>query len=335
MLEALWIAALTLTGLSAAFLVGLVARRMWLARDEQRRAELEQRLKPLALALVANDDVELPPLSSREMSLLAEVIGRYSRQLSGEARERIARYFWGTEAFANELGALDDRRAWRRATAAYRLGDMACREAGEALIARLEDGDADVRTAAARSVGRLQFENGATALVRVLVSGTVPRTIAFRAVLDIGGAALPELRRLAGAEDPLVRAASVELIGWIGDASDADLLVELVDDPSAEVRARSAAALGRLAEIEGAAALTRALDDRIYYVRLHAARALGYIGERAAVGRLLRQAREDRFEAARAAAEAVALLDPEALLAASEAPNAGPHLHEAADLLRA
>lgn len=335
MLEVLGIAALVLTGLSAAFLMALVARRVIITRDERRRAELEGRLRPLALALVGDDDIEIPVLTSEEMSLLAEVIGRYSRRVSGEARARIAEYFAGTDAFAAELGALSERRGWRRATAAYRLGDMACREAGEPLVARLDDTDPDVRAAAARSLGRLGYEEGATPLVRVLVSGAVARTIAFRAVLDIGPAALPELRRLARDPDPLMRAAAVELIGWVGDAGDADLLVETVDDPSAEVRARSAAALGRLAETEGAAALTRALDDRIYFVRLHAARALGQIGERDAVQRLLRQAREDRFEAARAAAEAVALIDPEILLAAADRPGAGPHLHETADLLRA
>ena len=167
-----------------------------------------------------------------------------------------------------------------------------------------------------------------------LVTGVVPRAIAFRAVLDIGPAALPELRRLARDDDPELRTGAVELIGWVGDAADADLLVEAVEDPSAEVRARAAAALGRLAETEGAAALTAALDDRIYFVRLHAARALGQVGERNAVERLLDQAREDRFEAARAAAEAVALIDPDALVAAAALPGAGPHLHEAADLLR-
>ena len=100
------------------------------------------------------------------------------------------------------------------------------------------------------------------------------------------------------------------------------------------MRARAAGALGRLASSDGADALTQALDDRIYFVRLHAARALGQVGERAAIPRLVRQAREDRFESARAAAEALSRIDPDALLAAAEEPGAGPHLHEAADLLR-
>lgn len=334
MLEALGIAALALTAVSAAFLVALVVRRMALGREEKRREEGERRLRPLALALVDEDAIDLPVLPPQDLALLAEVIGRYSRQVTGEARDRIAGYFAGTGAFASELRALRDRRAWRRATAAFRLGDMACRDAGPVLVRALNDRDADVRAAAARSLGRLGYEDAAPPLLMLLVRGTVPRPIAFRAVLDLGEPALPELRELAGASDPALRAEAVELIGWLGEAADVDLVVAALEDPSAEVRARAAAALGRLADTDGAEALTRALDDRVYFVRLHAARALGQVGERGAVERLLRQAREDRFEAARAAAEAVAAIDPDALLAAAELPDASPQLHEAADLLR-
>jgi HEAT repeat protein len=334
MLEALGIAALVLGALSAIFLLGLVFRRITLAREERRREELEARLRPLALALVGDDDVELPELPPDELAFLAEVIGRYSRRVAGESRARIARYFADTEAYRTEVRSLGDRRAWRRATAAFRLGDMACRDAGPALVERLRDDDGDVRAATARSLGRLGYEEAARPLVLALVHGSVPRAIAFRAVLDLGPAALPYLRVLANDEDDALRAGAVELIGWSGDAADADLLVAAVGDPSAEVRARAAASLGRLAETEGAAALTEALDDRIYFVRLQAARALGQVGERAAVDRLLLQARDDRFEAARAAAEALSLIAPELLLVAAEQPGAGPHLHEAADLLR-
>jgi HEAT repeat protein len=332
-LEALGIAALALAALSAVFLIALVGRRLSLARAERGRAELEERLRPLALALVAGDDVELPDLGPTERAMLAEAIGRLSRRVTGESRVRIGAYFAGTAAYAAELRALRDRRAWRRATAAYRLGDMACAEAAPALLQALADRDPDVRAAAARSLGRLGAGEAAGSLVHALVGNAVPRAIAFRAVLDVGANALPDVRRLAGDPDADVRAAAVELLGWIGDASDDELLIEAVGDPAAEVRARAAAALGRLASADGAEALTRALGDRIYFVRLHAARALGHVGERSAVPRLLRQAREDRFEAARAAAEAVARVDPAALLEAAESPDAGPHLHEAADLL--
>ena len=335
MLEFLGISVLALMALSAVFLVALVLRRSSLAREEQRRETLEERVRPFALALVDGEDVALPELSTEERAMLAEAIGRLSRNLTGDARERIGTYFAGTSAYAAEIAALHERTVWRRATAAYRLGDMACPEAVPELLRALDDRDADVRAAAARSLGRLGRPEAAEPLVRVLVDGTVPRALAFRAVLDLGPAALPALRGLARADDPDERAEAVELLGWLGDAADDALLIEAVGDPSAEVRAKAAGALGRLASADGAEALTRALDDRIYFVRLQAARALGQVGERAAVPRLLRQAREDRFEAARAAAQAVARVDPEALLDAAAEPDAGPHLHEAADLLRA
>lgn len=334
MLEALGIAALTLGVLSTLFLVALVVRRTALRRDERRREDLDRRLRPLALALVDGKEIDAPELTADERAMLAETIGRLSRNVTGEARARIGVFFAGTEAFAAETRALRDRRAWRRATAAYRLGDMACVDAAPSLVTCLADGDPDVRAAAARSLGRLGAGDAAGPLVEALVRGTVPRAIAFRAVLDVGPAALPGVRLAARDPDPTTRAVAIELLGWIGDAADDRLLIAAVADPSSEIRARAAGALGRLASADGADALAGALDDRIYYVRLHAARALGTVGQRSAVPRLLRQAREDRFEAARAAAGAVSQIDPEALLAAAAQPDAGPHLHEAADLLR-
>ena len=334
MLEVLGIGALVLAVLSVLFLIALVTRRMSLARAERRLNELEARLRPLALALVDGDQVEERGLDAEERATLAESIGRLSRSVSGEARERIGEYFAGTEAYAAEIRALRDPRGWRRATAAFRLGDMACPEAAAAILRRLDDRDPDVRAAAARSLGRLGAPEAAEPLVRTLVDGTVPRAIAFRALLDIGPGTLPVLRTLVHDPDQNLRAVVIELLGWLGDASDDAAVIEAVGDPAAEVRARAAGALGRLASADGADVLTQALEDRIYFVRLHAARALGQVGEHAAIPRLVRQAREDRFEAARAAAEALSRIDPDVLLAAADEPGAGPHLHEAADLLR-
>ena len=333
MLDALGIAAFALAAISVICLAALVVRRTSLARGEQRRAVVEQRLRPFAMALLDADAVELPPLDPEEQAILAEAIGRLSRSVNGDARGRIAAYFAGTIALADELCALRDRRAWRRATAAYRLGDMACPDAVPGLLRSLKDRDRDVRSSAARSLGRLQAASAVDPLLQALVSGTIARAISFRALLDVGEGALPALRRMAGFGDPGLRGGAIELLGWMGDASDAELLTRAVDDASTEVRARAAGSLGRLASSDGVEALTRALDDRIYFVRLHAARALGQVGERNAVPALLDQARNDRFEAARAAAAAVAVIDPGALLIAADDPDAGAHVHEAADLL--
>jgi hypothetical protein len=332
-LQALGIAALALAVLSAVFVALLVGRRASLTRRERYLAEAELRLRPVAVAIVDGQLFEPPTLAPPDQAVLAEVVGRLSRSLSGDARVRVCMYFEGSPALVHELETVHSRRAWRRAQAAYRLGDMCSRRAVEPLLHALEDGDRDVRAAAARSLGRLQAVEAVQPLLQALVRRAVPRVIGFQAVLDVGPAALPELRSMLHDDDAGLRAEAAELIGQLGEASDGQALAQALADASAEVRARVAGALGRLASAAGASALRDALGDRVYFVRLHAARALGRIGEPEAVPMLLEQARGDRFEAARSAAEALAVSDPEALLRAAAAPGAGPHLHEAADLL--
>ncbi len=333
MFETLGIAALALATLSAVFVALLVGRRGALVRRERYLAEAEVRLRPVAVAIVDGDLDELVSLTHADQAVLAEVVGRLARSLSGDARIHVSRYFESSPALADELDAVHSRRAWRRAQAAYRLGDMSSARAVETLLHALADDDRDVRAAAARSLGRLQVVEAVQPLLLALVSRSVPRVIGFQAVLDVGTPALPELRAMLHDDAAGLRAEAAELIGQLGGASDGEVLVQALADPSAEVRARVAGSLGRLATAAGASALREALDDRVYFVRLHAARALGRIGEPDAVPALLDQARGDRFEAARSAAEALAVSDPAALLRAAAAPGAGPHLHEAADLL--
>ena len=98
---------------------------------------------PLALALVGDDDVELPAAAARR----ARVPRRGDRPVLAARGGRVARRgSRGTSPTprrtGREIRSLGDRRAWRRATAAYRLGDMACRDAGPALVDRLRDDDA-------------------------------------------------------------------------------------------------------------------------------------------------------------------------------------------------
>ena len=62
------------------------------------------------------------------------------------------------------------------------------------------------------------------------------------------------------------------------------------------------------------------------------ARALGQIGGQSALDALVRVARTDEFEPATAAAEAAAAIDPPFVIRAAAEPDAGRHLHEAADV---
>ncbi len=110
------------------------------------------------------------------------------------------------------------------------------------------------------------------------------------------------------------------------------MAIEALRDPAAEVRAAAARALGRIGTPAAEPALRAALDDRAHFVRAEAALSLGAINARPALPQLLTIARTDRFRPARAAAQAVAAIDPGTLRAAAAEPDAGAHLHEAADL---
>jgi HEAT repeat protein len=222
---------------------------------------------------------------------------------------------------------------WRRAAAAYRLGDMGRPEAAPALLAALDDRKRPVRAAAARSLGRLRIVDAAKPLVETLVSGQVPNGIAGQALVALGPAALPELRAIAEHPSHRLRATAITLVGLVGDSTDSPLAVRCcLGDPSADVRAAAAESLARIGGPPAEPALRSALDDRIPFVRAEAAVAVGAIRSREAVPRLLEMARADAFRPARAAAQAVARISPTELVAAAGEPDAGPHLHEAADL---
>jgi HEAT repeat protein len=315
-------------------LVTLVWRRVALGRGERRVREAERRVRPVAIALVEGEGGETAGLSTREQAVLADVLSRYARKLTGDADARIGAYFHDSQALRSALRELHARRMYRRAAAAFRLGDMYCPdEATQPLLAALDDPRREVRAAAARSLGRLRVVAAVLPVVEALVQRRVPNGIAGEALLELGTDARPELGRIAAHEDPSVRATAITLLGLVGDSGDSHIAAAALRDPSADVRRAAAEALGRIGTFSDEEALRAALDDRMHFVRAEAAATLGVIDAPEALPRLVEIARTDRFRPARAAARAVARIDPKLLTRVATAPDAGPHLHEAADLL--
>ncbi|HUZ98341.1 MAG TPA: HEAT repeat domain-containing protein [Gaiellaceae bacterium] len=317
-----------LGGGSVMFVSLLLFRRIRLYRIEVERDQAEERLEPLALALVSGEETEA--VDTRDAGVLAGLLSRYARQVTGDSRSALADYFEASGSVDRAMAALGDRHAWRRAAAADLLGAMGSEQAIGALRDALGDGSRDVRTAAARSLGRLRASAAVEDLVRVFVTADVAHGVAGEALLGLGSAALPALRALTHHGDPGLREAAVELLGLLGEPADSPLLVARLRDSAAEVRASAARALGRLAAEDAAAAVRGALDDRIPFVRAAAARALGEIGGRDAAPALLALARSDHYDAAQSAARALARVDPE-LLAAAGREEFGQHVLEAAD----
>jgi HEAT repeat protein len=311
-------------------LVVLVGRRSWVVHRTRRRDAIVRALRPAAVSLV--EDVGEPPaLRGYEAQVFAELLGGYALVVRGAPRGRIASYFERTGAVDEQLHLLTSRRAWKRATAAFALGDMGSERAVPDLLRALDDRSGDVRAAAARSLGRLGAGEAIEPLVTAGVARRIPRDVASLALFDIGTAAVPTLLELTDHSEPRVRAAAMELVGFLGEARDAEALPAALRDTAADVRAATAGALGRLGAAPARDALVEVLDDRVPSVRIAAAQALGAIGGRRALDALVRLARTDEFDPAAAAAEAAARIDPALVVRAAAAADAGPHLREAAD----
>jgi HEAT repeat protein len=324
--------AVALAGANAVLLLVLAARRVALMARERRRAGIEQRLKP-ALVGFLHSGAPLPEaLPDHEQEVLADLLARYARLLRGPLRDRITAQFAELGTVAREQATLRGHRvAWRRAAAAYRLGDIAGPGAIPSLIEALQDPSREVRTAAVRSLGRLGDPIATRPLLEALAEGRVPGGLARWALLQLGSAATPELRALLDAAEPEQRAGAVQLLGRLGDASDAGSVEARLRDTSALVRVQAAEALGRLGSSRHIAALLRALEDRVPAVRAAAAAALGALRDPLAVPALLERAGSDTFEVAGAAAQALAELDPQ-LAATGAEQTTSQQLREAADL---
>jgi HEAT repeats/PBS lyase HEAT-like repeat len=160
--------ALALTALSIAFVLLLALRRFALAREARRHLAAEKRLEPVALALASGEPVVPIGLGVEDAEVVAALLGRYVRQLRGQARADIAGFFEERGFVEREIAELHNRRTWKRARAAHLLGDMGSTRAVGPLLAALEDSKREVRAKAARALGRLGAEDEAANLRQAL-----------------------------------------------------------------------------------------------------------------------------------------------------------------------
>jgi hypothetical protein len=322
--------ALSLLGMLMVVAIGVQRRRLALHRqDYEARAT---RLRRHALDVIDGAEPD-EAMDGPDLEVLCELVGRYSRHVSGSGSRHATEYFDRIGVTAAHMAALESGIAARRAKAIVALGHIGALDAAPQIRRLLDDDDPDVRDAAAGALGRLRATCAADALAHAAAAGAIPRTTAAIAFHEIGPSALPALGRLADDEDAAVRAIAIELIGLVGSAGDDAVPQRRLYDDVPAVRRAAVTALGRVAGREAAARVRETLLDPAPEVRAAAAHALGRIGGRAVVDDLVHLASHDAFEVAHAAAQALVRIDPARVTAARDATGRSPALCEASDLI--
>jgi HEAT repeat protein len=222
-------------------------------------------------------------------------------------------------AVAALLVAARDDRADVRSAAALSLGDLEREAAVEGLAHLLDDGVTAVRQSAGIALGKLGFRSGLPPLLAALRDGPVDlRFQAATSIVEIDAdAAYQPLIDALDDDDGEVLGAVALALGAVGDGRATDALAALLDHRRPATRFDAAYALVQLGDVRGREVLIAALRDP--EVSWDAIEALEELGDRAAVGPLSELANASRRPgvAEVRAAAAVLALDPDGSLAAA------------------
>ena len=191
------------------------------------------------------------------------------------SREAIARQDISADTgVVNALIArLQDENADVRRAAAHSLGHLQDLRAVPALIAVLKDSDPKVRASGAEALGELEDPRALPALSDLLNdASTDVRRSALDALSHFEDGVLPSaaIIRALGDADTDVRHNAAHLAGKLRDRSATPALVKLIGDPSSDVRQAAIEAIGELKDPAAAAAVLPALTDSNADVRQQA-----------------------------------------------------------------
>jgi len=244
------IASLVVVGM----LISLVTQRLVRHRRERRRAELDERLRPLVLEASIAEDDEVDALLARVRALDAEErahVGRtvslMLRGITGEAADRLRAVADASGLAPRVIAAAHHRDAVIRADVAEALGLLAPEGALALLLELADDPSSDVRTVAIRALGAFDEPAAIDRVVVALAEGSgVPTSVAASALLQQGGAVGDRVRLALEDDDPGVRRGAARVAGLLQASGTADALARLVADEHESVRLAAMRSLERM-----------------------------------------------------------------------------------------
>lgn len=175
------------------------------------------------------------------------------------------------------LAALEDDDAQVRTAAAYAVARVQLKEAAPLLAAWLGDRDGELRSAAVTALGALAEPSSRVALTRALSDAlpAVRREAAGALARVADDEALLALQTSAGDADPTVREAAISAMRGHADGRALPALSARMQDDSPAVRAAVVLTLGSLSDARALPLLARAAESEHAEVELAAVRALG------------------------------------------------------------
>jgi HEAT repeat protein/beta-lactamase regulating signal transducer with metallopeptidase domain len=213
------------------------------------------------------------------------------------------------------VAALDDPDAEVRRTAAHALARLRDRRALPGLTAALKDESPDVRRAAAGALGDLRDQQAVDGLIGALKDPEPDvRRAAASALGDLRDPrAVEPLIAALGDEAADVRRAAASALGDLRDPRAVAPLLTTLQDDNPDVRRFAASALGDLRDASAVPGLIGRLKDADTDVRRFAASALGDLRDRRAVPALVTALSDENAEVRRFAASALGdIRDPAA-----------------------
>jgi hypothetical protein len=270
-------------GLVVLLLTAVAAVHVGRTRREQRDAGRRRALTPMLHDLLDGDGDHDRPDVTTAPAAFDEVVLQLLPQLRGADRKVLQDVLVSRGVVERAASDLTARAAWRRGRAATLLGSTASTPHVAGLTALLRDRSSDVRSAAARALGKAGGPDTAEALLGSLtMDRPLPSGVAGMALLDLGTQALPVLRETVLVGSPPAAALAASLLGLHGDLSATPMLTAVLRDTerTVEVRRSAAEALGRI----GAPQATDALSNVLAFapeavLRQVAAESLGRIGD--------------------------------------------------------
>jgi HEAT repeat protein len=307
------VAAGVVVGVAVALVVLLLITRAVRTSRQRRTAEETARLRPLLVEVLAGDrdTAAVRKLNRQEASRFETLASEFLTKVRGEGRDRLAAFFVESGAVAEAERRCVGSGVAARAAAVDFLGTVGHAASAATIRQRLHDRSFLVRTAAARTLGRLGTPADVPRLLACLEGErSVPFATVADALTQLGPAAILRLRNGLRAPNVLARAACAEVLGLLG-AVDAveDLLAHLHPVEDDEVRMRCARALGRIGTPRALLPLTRLVSpSEPQGVRAVAVQSLGRLGGRPATAALAPRLDDDDHRVARNAAAALIIL---------------------------